>query len=141
MAENKTQPTTASVLDYINAIAHPKRKEDALKLYEIFIQIMPEPAIMWGDSLIGYGSYHYKYESGREGDFFLTGFAPRKQNLSVYIMPGFKKYAELLSRLGKYKTGASCLYINKLDDIDLKVLRTLITQSVDYMREKYENKD
>lgn len=140
MAANKTQPTSASVLEYINAVEHPKRKADALKLYEIFNSIMPEPAVLWGDSLIGYGTYHYKYDSGREGDFFLTGFSPRKQNLSVYIIPGFKKYKDLLAQLGKHKTSVSCLYINKLEDIDLNVLEKLIIESVNYMREKYENK-
>ncbi|MFD2828413.1 DUF1801 domain-containing protein [Leeuwenhoekiella polynyae] len=140
MAENKNQPTSVSVLDYINAVEHQKRKSDALKLYAIFNSIMPEPAVLWGDSLIGYGSYHYKYDSGREGDFFLTGFAPRKQNLSVYIIPGFEQLSDLLNKLGKYKTGVSCLYINKLEDINLNILEKLIIESVNYMRENYENK-
>ena len=104
MSTNKTQPTSASVLDYINALEHPKRKADALKLYAIFNNIMPEPAVLWGESLIGYGSYHYKYKSGREGDFFLTGFSPRTQNLSIYIIPGFAKYKHLLDQLGKHKS-------------------------------------
>ena len=140
MAENKNQPTSVSVLNYINAVEHQKRKSDALKLYAIFNSIMPEPAVLWGDSLIGYGSYHYKYDSGREGDFFLTGFAPRKQNLSVYIIPGFEQLSDLLNKLGKYKTGVSCLYINKLEDINLNILEKLIIESVNYMRENYENK-
>ena len=140
MAENKNQPTSVSVLNYINAVEHQKRKSDALKLYAIFNSIMPEPAVLWGDSLIGYGSYHYKYDSGREGDFFLTGFAPRKQRLSVYILPGFEQLSDLLNKLGKYKTGVSCLYINKLEDINLNILEKLIIESVNYMRENYENK-
>ena len=139
MAANKTQPTDASVLDYINAVQHEQRKKDALEIYAIFNELLREPAVLWGDSLIGYGSYHYKYDSGREGDFFLTGFSPRKQNLSVYIMPGFKRYTELLQRFGKHKTGASCLYINKLADIDIEVLKKLIIESVAYMREKYKS--
>ncbi|RPI72272.1 MAG: DUF1801 domain-containing protein [Ignavibacteriales bacterium] len=92
---------------------------------------------MWGPSIIGFGDYHYKYESGREGDFFITGFSPRKQNLTLYIMPGFKRYEELMQNLGKFKTGQSCLYIKKLEDVDLKVLKELIADSVKYMKEKY----
>jgi hypothetical protein len=91
---------------------------------------------MWGPSIIGFGSYHYKYASGREGDWFLTGFSPRKQNLSIYIMSGFNRYEEILSRLGKFKTGKSCLYINKLEDIDVKVLEKLIISSVNFLRSK-----
>jgi len=92
---------------------------------------------MWGTSIVGYGQYHYKYASGREGDFPLTGFSPRKQNLSIYIMPGFKQHEYLMQQLGKHKTGASCLYINKLADVDLSILKQLIEESVKYMREKY----
>jgi len=141
MAENKNQPTNQSVTAYLDAVEHDKRRTDAYTLFELFNRIMPEPAVLWGESLIGYGSYHYKYDSGREGDFFLTGFAPRKQNISVYIIPGFERFNDLLSQLGKYKTGASCLYINKLEDIDLQVLEKLIRESVAVMRAKYENKD
>ena len=92
---------------------------------------------MWGPSIVGYGEYHYKYDSGREGDFLITGFSPRKQALTVYIMPGFSQYDDLMTKLGKYKTGRSCLYINKLEDIDLKVLETLIKKSAAYMKKKY----
>lgn len=88
---------------------------------------------MWGSSIVGFGDYHYKYESGREGDWFVTGFSPRKQNLTLYIMAGFDNYDQLLSRLGKYKTGKSCLYINKLDDVDLDVLKELVAQSAAHM--------
>lgn len=137
MAENKTKPTTASVLDFLNSVENEKRREDGLKLFEIFNEVLDEPAVMWGESIVGYGEYHYKYDSGREGDFLLTGFAPRKSNLSVYIMPGFKRYAELLEKLGKHRTGASCLYINKLENIDQEVLKTLIAESVQYMKDKY----
>ena len=97
-------------------------------------------AKMWGPSIVGYGQYHYKYDSGREGDFILTGFSPRKQNLVVYIMPGFSPFASLMKRLGKYKTGKSCLYIRKLDDIDESVLDQLISKSVQLMRERYDVK-
>ncbi len=140
MAENKNQPTTHSVTAYLDSVDHDKRRADAYKLLELFNRIMPEPAIMWGDSLVGYGSYYYKYDSGREGDFFLTGFAPRKQNLSVYIMPGFEPFQDLIKKLGKVKTSVSCLYINKLEDIDLAILEKLIKKSVVMMREKYGNK-
>ena len=85
---------------------------------------------MWGDSIVGFGAYHYKYASGREGDWFLTGFSPRKQNLTLYIMSGFEEYNDLLNKLGKYKTGKACLYINKLEDVDLSVLQELVTKSV-----------
>ena len=99
-------------------------------------KITKEEPKMWGPSIIGFGSYHYKYASGREGDFFLTGFSPRKQSLTLYIISGFKRYDELMKKLGKHKTGSSCLYINKLEDIDMKVLKELITESVKYMKTK-----
>jgi len=92
---------------------------------------------MWGSSIVGFGTYHYKYESGREGDWFLTGFSPRKQNLTLYIMSGFNKYDKLMKKLGKYKTGKSCLYINGLEDVDKKVLKDLITESFKYMSKRY----
>tara|TARA_R110000751_G_scaffold77876_2_gene156970 strand:- start:303 stop:725 length:423 start_codon:yes stop_codon:yes gene_type:complete len=137
MAANKTQPTSNSVIDYLNTVDNNKRREDAFVLLDLFDNIMSEKAVLWGESLIGYGEYHYKYESGREGDFFLTGFSPRKQNLSIYIMPGFKKYTHLLTKLGKHKAGAACLYINKIEDIDITILKQLIKESADYMRTKY----
>ena len=93
---------------------------------------------MWGDSLIGFGTYHYKYASGREGDYFLTGFSPRKQNLTIYIMPGLERYPELTKKLGKYTTGKSCLYIKKLKDIDLSILKKLIKQSIADMKRAYK---
>ncbi|MCO5207271.1 MAG: DUF1801 domain-containing protein, partial [Anaerolineae bacterium] len=97
-----------------------------------------EPGALWGTSIVGFGTYHYKYASGREGDWFVTGFSPRKQNMTLYIMPGFEQYNDLLSKLGKHKTGKSCLYINKLDDVDLDVLRELVAQSADYMAAQSE---
>ncbi len=92
---------------------------------------------MWGDSIVGFGSYHYRYASGREGDWFLTGFAPRKRELTVYIMPGFSQYGELMAVLGRHRTGKSCLYLRRLDDIEMAVLRDLIERSVDFMRKTY----
>ena len=105
-------------------------------MLRIMEEIVGEPPKMWGGSIIGFGSYHYKYASGREGDWMLTGFSPRKQSLTLYIMSGFSRYDELLSKLGKYKTGKSCLYIKKLEQVDAAVLKELIAASVDYMRNK-----
>ena len=117
MAENKTQKTGASVEDFIESVENKRRREDGFALLEIMKDVTGEEAEMWGPSIIGFGDYHYKYESGREGDFFLTGFSPRKQSLSLYIMAGFEEYDSLLGALGKHRKGASCLYINKLADV------------------------
>jgi len=136
MAELKTQKTDASVVAFLSGIENGQRKKDSFAVMELMQKITNSEDSMWGPSIIGFGSYHYKYASGREGDWFLTGFSPRKQNLSLYIMSGFKKYEALLNRLGKYKTGKSCLYINKLEDIDMEVLETLITASVDYLQKR-----
>lgn len=129
MAENKTKATKASVSAFLKSVEHPKRREDAQAIKKLMDKITGWTAKMWGPSIVGYGEYHYKYDSGREGDFLITGFSPRKQALTVYIMPGFSQYDDLMTKLGKYKTGRSCLYINKLEDIDLKVLETLIKKS------------
>ena len=137
MKKNKTQQNDSSVTDFLNNVENEKRKTDALAMLKIMKKLTKEEPKMWGPSLVGFGSYHYKYESGREGDFFLTGFSPRKQSLTLYIMNGFKRYDELMSQLGKFKTGKSCLYINKLEDVDLDVLEKLIVESVDYMKNKY----
>ena len=101
-------------------------------------QITNKKARMWGESIIGFGEYHYEYASGHSGKFMLTGFSPRKQNLVVYIIPGFSRYSGIMKNLGKYKTGKSCLYLNKLDDVDFTQLRELITQSMDYMHDTFE---
>lgn len=137
MSEPKTVPTNVKPEDFIAAVDHDVRRADGFRLLEMFREITGEPAVMWGPSIIGFGTYHYKYESGREGDMLMTGFSPRKQKHSLYILPGFERYGELLSKLGKYKTGKSCLYINKLADVDEQVLRELIAESVAYMREEY----
>ena len=126
----KTKKNPTSVKQFIDAVAHEGRREDARKVLKLMEEVTGEKGAMWGDSIVGFGSYHYCYESGREGDWFLTGFSPRKANLTLYIMSGFDKYDELLAKLGKYKTGKACLYINKLDDVDVKVLRRLIKESV-----------
>ena len=130
MAENKTKPNDASVEDFLNRIDDDRRRQDCFAILKLMKQVTRQEPKMWGDSIVGFGTYHYKYESGREGDFFLTGFSPRKQNLTIYIMGGFDSYPQLTSKLGKYKNSKSCLYVNRLADIDLPTLKELIKQSV-----------
>ena len=134
MAENKTQRNDGDVLAYLESVSNKRRRGDSLVLLKLFEEVTGEPAAMWGTSIVGFGSYHYRYESGREGDMLLTGFAPRKAALSLYIMGGHERYDELMAKLGKHRTGSSCVYINKLADVDLEVLRELIGESVAYMR-------
>lgn len=141
MAENKTQPTDASVDDFINQTESPKKREDAFRIKQIMEEETGEKAIMWGPSIIGFGQYHYKYESGREGDFLIAGFAPRKSAISLYLLGCMEtSFEELFAKLGKYKTGASCVYINKLSDVDETVLRELIRTAYQYMKDKYPTK-
>jgi hypothetical protein len=140
-AENKTKPTGQSPKEFVASVEHPVRRADAERLLEIFARVTNLAPRMWGPSLIGYGRYAYKYESGREGEFFMTGFSPRKANLVVYIMPGYLDLEEKLARLGKYKLGKSCLYINKLADVDEAVLAEIIDFGLQYMRGKYETWD
>lgn len=135
MAELKTKPTDQSVEKFLNGVTNEKKRQDSKAILELMREVTGEEARMWGDSIIGFGSYHYTYKSGREGDWFLTGFSPRKQNLTLYIMAGFDEYDELLDKLGKYKTGKSCLYINKLDDVDTDVLRELVKRSAEHVAE------
>jgi len=137
MSENKTQETAEPVEDFLYAVDHPTRRADALTLSEIFREVTGYNAKMWGPSIVGYGSYHYVYDSGREGDSLATGFSPRKANISVYIMPGYADYGEILGRLGKHKMGKSCLYINKLADIDTEVLKELIRAGLDDLDKKW----
>lgn len=137
MAETKTKETDASVDAFLDTIQPERRKRDGYVLCELMQRVTGFEPKMWGPSMIGFGRYHYKYESGREGDLFLTGFSPRKSALSVYIMPGFREYSGLMDRLGKHKTGKSCLYINKLDDVDLSTLEEIIRHSVDDMRRRH----
>ncbi len=131
MAENKTQKTDAGVTDFLNKIPDEKKRQDSFALLELMRQVTGLEPQMWGESIVGFGDAHYKYASGREGDWFRVGFSPRKQNLALYIMEGFPKHQELLAKLGRHKTGVSCLYIKKLADIDLSVLRELLAQSVE----------
>ena len=137
MSENKTVKNSASVEDFLNAVEHTTRKKDAFTLLEMMKKITGEPPVMWGDSIVGFGEYHYKYDSGREGDFLMIGFSPRKTSTTLYIMNGFDRYDELLGQLGKHKTGRSCLYITNLKNVDLDVLQTLIKESYNYMNDKY----
>lgn len=137
MAELKTRPTDASVEAFLDDISDDQRRRDCLAVNDLMQRITGYEPKMWGPSIVGFGSYHYKYESGREGDLCLTGFSPRKRSLTIYVMPGFGRYDDLMGKLGKHKTGKSCLYINKLDDVDLATLEELIRLSVDFMKEKY----
>jgi hypothetical protein len=134
----KTRPHAGDVRAFIDAIENDVRRRDALTSLELFAEVTGEEPRMWGPSIVGYGSYHYRYASGREGDWMLTGFSPRKQSMTLYIMPGFDAYETLLGRLGKHRTGKSCLYVNRFEDIDLDVLRELIAASVDEMRRRYD---
>ncbi len=137
MSENKTIPTNASVTEFLNTIENETRREDSFVILKKMKEITGKPAVMWGNSIVGFGSYHYKYDSGREGDILITGFSPRKQNLTLYILDGFDGYQELLSKLGPHKTGKSCLYIKKLSDIDMDILTKLISTSFTHFDKKY----
>ncbi len=136
-SDNKTKATSVDPKDFIAAVEHDGRRADAETLLHVFSEVIGLEPRMWGPSIIGYGRYHYKYESGREGEFFMTGFSPRKSNLSIYIMPGYSDHSAILDRIGKHKIGKSCLYINKLADVDLDVLKELITAGFDEMKTKY----
>lgn len=130
MAELKTQKNTASVLDFINAVPDEAKRQDALALLEIFKECTGEEPAMWGPSIIGFGTYHYKSErSAQEGDWMRTGFSPRSQNLTLYLGHGFDSYTDLLAKLGKCKTSKGCLYIKRLSDVDLDTLKAMITDS------------
>ena len=139
MAELKTKPNNKSVAVFLRSVEE-KRRDDCQRLAKTMRKITGNKPRMWGDSIVGFGQYHYQYKSGREGDWFVTGFSPRKQNLSIYIMPGFANYGRLLAKLGKHKHSVSCLYINRLADIDFKVLETLISKSIFDMQKIYEIK-
>jgi hypothetical protein len=141
--QNKTKPTDAAVAAFITALDNATRRSDAERLLEIYHEVTGMEPALWGPSIIGYGSYHYKYESGREGDSCRAGFSPRKASLSLYLMGGYSdpetgaKMAALRDRLGKHKTGASCLYVNKLVDVDMAVLREMIELDFAWMNSKY----
>ena len=137
MSENKTRPTTQTAADFIAAVDHPTRRADAVVMDAMFQDITGWKPRMWGPSMVGYGSYHYIYDSGRSGDFLATGFSPRKANMSIYIMPGYADFSDILARLGKHKIGKSCLYVNKLADIDLNVLQDLVRAGLEDLSSKW----
>ena len=138
MSELKTKQHDGDVNEFLDAVENPRRREDSRRVLELMREVTGEPPKMWGSSIVGFGSYHYRYASGREGDWMLTGFSPRKQNLTIYIMPGFSDFTDLLAKLGKHRTSKSCLYLNKLADIDLEVLAELVRESVALMNARYE---
>jgi hypothetical protein len=138
-AELKTKVSKASVDDFLNTIEDEQKRADCFEIAKIMTQVTKEKPKMWGASIVGFGTYHYKGASGREGDWMLTGFSPRKQNLTLYLMGGFDMHKDLLKKLGKFKTSVGCLYIKKLDDVDKKVLKQLVTQTVKTMK-KYSVK-
>ena len=133
-AKLKTSQNEGNVLDFLQSVENEKRRADSLVVLELMQKITEEEPRMWGSSIVGFSSYHYKYDSGREGDMFKVGFSPRKQSLTIYVMPGFERYDDLMGKLGKYTTGKSCLYIKKLADVDTGVLRELVAESVEHMK-------
>ena len=137
MAELKTKKNDQSVEEFLNKVTDPSRREDCFEVMKLMQKVTQKEPKMWGNSIVGFGEYHYKYKSGREGDWFLIGFSPRKQNLTLYIMSGFTRYEELLGKLGKHKTGKSCLYLNKLSDVNKETLTQLATESVAFVEEFY----
>lgn len=137
MAELKTKKTHASVAAFLDSIEYVKKRLDCYAIVNLMKSVTGYEPKMWGESIVGFGSYHYKYASGHEGDSALVGFAPRKNNITIYIMPGFERYPELMSKLGKFKTGKSCLYIKSMNDVDPLVLRELVKESVQWMQAQY----
>ncbi len=137
MAELKTKPSGASVESFVHGIADEARRRDCVTLLELMRRVTGAEPEMWGSSIVGFGTYHYRYASGREGDWFVTGFSPRKRDLTLYIMAGFGDYDDLLARLGPHKTGKACLYVKRLADLDLDVLETLVAASVEHMKGAY----
>jgi hypothetical protein len=134
MAELKTKRNQGNVQAFLNSVPDEKKRQDSFTILELMRQVTGKEPEMWGDSIVGFGSYHYKYESGRESDWFLTGFSPRKQNITLYIMAGFDEYDKFLNKLGKHTTGKSCLYVKKIEDVDADVLKELVRQSVEHMK-------
>ncbi|RDW19358.1 DUF1801 domain-containing protein [Oceanobacillus chungangensis] len=137
MYELKTKETNNSVIEFIESVDNPKKREDAYKLLDIFTETTGFKAKMWGPSIIGFGSYHYKYDSGHEGDAALVGYSPRKAKISLYLMMDEQRREELLNQLGKHTVGKACVYINKVADIDVEILKTLISETVAYTQNKY----
>ncbi len=134
MADLKTKKNDADVQAFLNNVEPDKKRQDSFAIMNLMQEVTGEEPVMWGPSIVGFGSYRFKYESGRTGEWMLVGFAPRKQNLTLYIMPGFEHYDQLLSKLGTFSTGKSSLYIKKMEDVDEGVLRKLVHQSVEHMK-------
>jgi hypothetical protein len=137
MAELKTKPSAVSVESYLASIADDGRWRDCQTLANLMSGIVKQPAVMWGASIVGFGRYHYRYQSGREGDMCLTGFSSRKKDLTIYLSPGFADKQELLKELGRCRTGVGCLYVQALEDVSLSVLKKLIVASIESTRERY----
>jgi hypothetical protein len=137
MSDTKTRPTAVSVDDFITAVEHPGRRDDARVVVELLSTLSAEPPVMWGPSIIGFGRYHYRYASGHEGDAPLVGFSPRKANLVFYLAPHAGLKDDLLARLGKHKAGKGCLYVNRLSDVDLNVLRELAASTIAMLQARY----
>ena len=137
MSDLKTRPTASSVDAFIDTVDDEHKRADCRVVAQLIAEITGAEGVMWGSSIVGFGNYHYRYASGREGDFFEAGFSPRKRALTIYVMAGFAQYEDLLARLGKHTTGKSCLYVKRLADIDLDVLREMLIRSVAYIRAKY----
>lgn len=137
MYELKTKENDNSVIEFIENVDSPKKREDAYRLLDVFTETTGYPAKMWGPSIIGFGSYHYKYDSGHEGDAPLVGFSPRKAKISLYFATGDTEREALLEEFGKHTSGKACVYINKLADIDVEVLKALINQSVTFLKDRY----
>ncbi len=138
MTSLKTQPYDRDISEFLSKVEEPQKREDCFTLLELMKEETGEEPQYWHNNMVGFGQYHYRYATGTEGDWFLTGFSPRKQSLTIYIMAGFERYDELMTNLGKYKTGKSCLYVKHLSDIDQKILRELVSESVAYLRDKYK---
>lgn len=137
MSDLKTTPNELSVDDFIDAIESEQKRDDSRALLKIMKEITGDAPTMWGTSIIGFGKYHFRYESGREGDWMVAGFSPRKQNLTIYMMGGFENQSDLLTKIGKVKSSVGCLYVKKLVDIDLQILKEMIRLSVDTVKKKY----
>lgn len=138
MSANKTAENDASVEDFINSVDNEQKRQDSRDLVTMMQEITGCKPKMWGASMVGFGSYHYKYDSGREGDMLVTGFSPRKTAMALYVIPGFSDFEEQLARLGPCKTGKSCLYLKNLAAVDRKVLKEIISKSVDIMKSRYD---
>jgi hypothetical protein len=136
MAELKTKKTEQSVDSFLNGVADGKKRQDSLTILDVMKDATGAEPKMWGDSIIGFGDYHYKYATGRENDWFLAGFSPRKQNITLYLVTGFEQFSDLMQKLGKYKTGKACLYIQQIEDIDLEVLKELVKRSIRQMKKE-----